>query len=149
MDSLIKKNDELEIKLNKKTLSYDELQDKFQAITQEVLDLKQEKMFYENFSNLTEEEKTSAEKAHKEIEEKYNQKTQEVLESEQEKMFLEKTLELEEKAKHAATKKYYKAIIFSAIAITVIAGGYSIMFAEIAGQQYRVQIEPQTTGYTI
>ncbi|MCH9042404.1 MAG: matrixin family metalloprotease [Thaumarchaeota archaeon] len=62
---------------------------------------------------------------------------------------MEKELEIETKEKEKAKTKYYKAIIVSALAIAVIAGGYSMLFAELAGQQYSVEIEPQTTGYTI
>ena len=104
---------------------------------------------FEQFTNLTETEKEKMEKARDEMKTKYDTERQATLESEQEKMFMEKELEIETKEKEKAKTKYYKAIIVSALAIAVVAGGYSILFAELAGQQHRVEIEPQTTGYTI
>lgn len=148
-EDVIKNNDKLKNELNKKTQEYEKLQEQFQLVNQKMLDLEQEKMFYENYSKLTEDEKEKSKQEHDKIKEKYEKEHQQTLETEQEKMFLEASLKVEEKQKNDANKKYYKAIIFSVLAIAIIAGGYSIMFAEIAGQQYRVQIEPQTSGYTI
>ena len=48
-ESLIKKSKELEGKLKEKTREFDELQEKFQLINQELLEIKQEKMFFENY----------------------------------------------------------------------------------------------------
>ena len=148
-ESLIKKSKELEGKLKEKTREFDELQEKFQLVNQELLEIKQEKMFFENYSKLGEDEKEKAKQEHDQMKEKYEKERQQTLESEQEKMFLEASLKVEEKEKANATKKYYKAIIFSVVVIAVIAGAYSVMFAEIAGQQYQVQMEPKTSGYTI
>ena len=148
-ESLIKKNKELEDNLKEKANALEELQEKFQLANQELLELKQEKMFFENYSKLGEDEKEKAKQEHDQMKEKYEKERQQTLESEQEKMFLEASLKVEEKEKANATKKYYKALIVSAIAIAVIAGAYSVMFAEIAGQQYQVQMEPKTSGYTI
>jgi len=148
-DDVINNNKELKEELKEKTLAYEKLQEQFQIAKQKILDMEQEKMFYEKYSKLSEDEKEKAKQEYGEIKDKYDKERQQTLESEQEKMFLEKSLEVEEKQKIAANKKYYKAIIFSAIAIAVIAGVYSIMFVEIAGEQYRIQIEPQTSGYTV
>jgi len=148
-DDVINNNKELKEELKEKTLAYEKLQEQFQIAKQKILDMEQEKMFYEKYSKLSEDEKEKAKQEYGEIKDKYDKERQQTLESEQEKMFLEKSLEVEEKQKIAANKKYYKAIIFSAIAIAVIAGVYSIMFVEIAGKQYRIQIEPQTSGYTV
>ena len=106
-------------------------------------------MMFEQFTNLTEAEKDEMQKTRDEMKSKYETERQAALEQEQEKMFMEKELEIETKEKEKAKTKYYKAIIVSALAIAVVAGGYSILFAELAGQQHRVEIEPQTTGYTI
>jgi len=148
-EDVINNNEKLQKELKEKTQAYEKLQEEFQAAKQKILDMEQEKMFYEKYSKLSEDEKEKAKQEYGEIKEKYNKERQQTLESEQEKMFLEKSLEVEERQKIAANKKYYKAIIFSAIAIAVIAGVYSVMFAEIAGEQYKVQIEPQASGYTI
>ena len=148
-EDVIKNNEELKNELNKKTQEYEKLQEQFQLVNQKMLDLEQEKMFYENYSKLSEDEKEKSKQEHDKIKEKYEKERQQTLETEQEKMFLEASLKVEEKQKIEANKKYYKAIIFSVVAIAVIAGVYSVMFAEIAGEQYRVQIEPQTSGYTI
>jgi len=118
-------------------------------LTQEVLELRQEKMMFEKFTDLTESEKEEMKQAKDKMQQNYEIERQSSLETEQEKMFMEKELEIETREKEKAKTKYYKAIIFSALAIAVIAGVYSVMFAELAGQQYRVDVEPQQTGYTI
>ena len=146
-ESIAKKYDELKKQFDQKSADYTELDEQLQQLTQEVLELRQEKMMFEQFTNLTEAEKNKMEKTRDDMKIKYESERQSVLETEQEKMFMEKSLEIETKEK--AKVKYYKAIIVSVLAIAVIAGGYSILFAELAGQQYSVPIEPQTTGYTI
>jgi len=66
-----------------------------------------------------------------------------------EKVLLEGMVDIEEKEKQAATKKYYKAVIVSAIAVAIIAGVYSYMFAELAGAQYRVEVGEVNSAYMI
>ena len=148
-ESIAKKYDELKKQFDQKSADYAELDEQFQQLTQEVLELRQEKMMFEKFTTLTEAEKDEMEKTRDEMKQKYETERQTALEQEQEKMFMEKSLEVETKEKEKAKTKYYKVIIVSALAIAVVAGGYSMLFAELAGQQYRVEIEPQTTGYTI
>ena len=148
-ESVSKKYEELKKQFDQKSADYAELDEQFQKLTQEVLELRQEKMMFEQFTTLTEAEKDEMEKTRDEMRQKYETERQTALEQEQEKMFMEKELEIETKEKEKAKTKYYKAIIVSALAIAVIAGGYSMLFAELAGQQYSVEIEPQTTGYTI
>jgi len=60
-------------------------------------------------------------------------------EKDMEKILLEEMVDMEQKEKHIAIKKYYKTVIIAAFSIAIIAGVYSYMFAELAGQQYRVQ----------
>jgi len=141
--------EQLKKEFEKKSKDYEKLDKQFQQSTQEVLELRQEKMMFEKFTELTESEKEEMKQAKDKMQQDYEIERQSSLEKEQEKMFMEKELEVETKEKEKAKTKYYKAIIFSAIAIAVIAGAYSVMFAELAGQQYRVEVEPQTTGYTI
>jgi hypothetical protein len=148
-ESISKKYDELKKQFDKKSADYTELDEQFQLLTQEALELRQEKMMFEQFTNMTETEKDKMEKTRDEMKSKYETERQSVLETEQEKMFMEKSLEIETKEKEKAKTKYYKAIIVSVLAIAVVAGGYSILFAELAGQQYQVAVEPQSTGYTI
>ena len=148
-ESVSKKYEELKKQFDQKSADYAELDEQFQKLTQEVLELRQEKMMFEQFTTLTEAEKDEMEKTRDVMRQKYETERQTALEQEQEKMFMEKELEIETKEKEKAKTKYYKAIIVSALAIAVIAGGYSMLFAELAGQQYSVEIEPQTTGYTI
>jgi len=148
-NSAVKKYEELKKQFDQKSADYAELDEQFQQLTQEVLELRQEKMMFEKFTNLTEAEKDEMEKTRDEMKQKYETERQTALEQEQEKMFMEKSLEVETKEKEKAKTKYYKAIIVSVLAIAVVTGGYSMLFAELAGQQYRVEIEPQTTGYTI
>ncbi len=148
-DSITTQYEQLKKEFEKKSEDHQELDKQFQELTQEVLELRQEKMMFEQFTDLTESEKEEMKQAKDKMQQDYEIERQSSLEKEQEKMFMEKELEIETREKEKAKTKYYKAIIFSAIAIAVIAGAYSVMFAELAGQQYRVEIEPQTTGYTI
>lgn len=148
-ESISAKYEELKKQFEQKSADYEELEEQFKQLTQEVLELRQEKMMYEQFTNLTEAEKDEMQKTRDEMKQKYETERQTALEKEQEKMFMEKELEIETKEKEKAKVKYYKAIIVSAVVIAVVAGGYSVMFAELAGQQYKVEIEPQQTGYTI
>ena len=148
-ESVSKKYDELKKQFDQKSADYTVLDKQFQQLTQEVLELRQEKMMFEQFTDLTESEKEEMKQAKDKMQKDYETQRQSSLETEQEKMFVEHELKIETREKEKAKTKYYKAIIFSAIAIAVIAGVYSVMFAELAGQQYRVEVEPQTTGYTI
>ena len=148
-ESVSKKYEELKKQFDQKSADYAELDEQFQKLTQEVLELRQEKMMFEQFTTLTEAEKDEMEKTRDEMRQKYETERQTALEQEQEKMFMEKELEIETKEKEKAKTKYYKAIIVSALVLAVVAGGYSMLFAELTGQQYSVEMEPQTTGYTI
>ena len=148
-DSIATKYEQLKKEFEKKSEDYEKLDKQFQQSTQEVLELRQEKMMFEKVTELTESEKEEMKQAKDKMQQDYEIKRQSLLENEQEKMFMEKELEVETKEKEKAKTKYYKAIIFSAIAIAIVSGAYSVMFAELAGQQYRVEIEPQTSGYTI
>ena len=148
-DSITTQYEQLKKEFEKKSKDYQELDEQFQELTQEVLELLQEKMMLEQFTELTESEKEEMKQAKDKMQQDYEIERQSSLEKEQEKMFMEKELEIEIKEKEKAKTKYYKAIIVSAIAIAVIAGAYSVMFAELAGQQYKIEIEPQTTGYII
>ena len=148
-ESVTNQYEQLKKEFEKKSEDYEKLDKQFQQLTQEVLELRQEKMMFEKFTELTESEKEEMKQAKDKMQKDYEIERQSALETEQEKMFVEGELEVETKEKEKAKTKYYKAIIFSAIAIAVIAGGYSILFAELAGQQYRVEVEPQTSGYTI
>ena len=137
-DSIVKKYDELKKQFDQKSADYKELDEQLQQLTQEVLELRQEKMMFEKFTTLTEAEKDEMKKTRDEMKQKYETERQTALEQEQEKMFMEKSLQVETKEKEKAKMKYYKTIIVSVLAIAVVTGGYSILFAELAGQQYRV-----------
>jgi len=148
-DSLAKKYDDLKKEFEQKSNDYTELNEQFQQLTQELLELRQEKMMFEKFTTMTETEKEKMQKARDEMKTKYETEKQTALEQEQEKMFLEKEVEIEHKGKEAAVKKYYKTAIMAAIAIAVVAGVYSVMFAELAGQQYQTTAINQPSGYVI
>jgi len=148
-DSISTQYEQLKKEFEKKSKDYLELEKQFQELTQEVLELQQEKMMFEKFTELTEFEKEEMKQAKEKMQKDYEMERQSSLEKEQEKIFMEKELDTETKEKEKAKTKYYKAIIVSALAIAVIAGGYSILFAELAGQQYRVEIESLPTGYVI
>jgi len=148
-DSLAKKYDELKQQLQQKSNDYEELNEQLQQATQELLELRQEKMMFEKFTTMTETEKEEMQKARDEMKAKYETEKQTAVEQEQEKMFLEKEVEIEHKQKEAAVKKYYKTAILAVVAIAVVAGVYSVMFAEIAGQQYQTAAINQPNGYVI
>jgi len=148
-ESFVKKYEELKKQFDQKSADYTELDEQLQQLTQEILELRQEKMMFEQFTTLTEAEKDKMEKTRDEMKQKYEVERQTSLETEQEKMFMEKSLEVETKEKEKAKMKYYKAIIVSVMAIAVVTGGYSILFAELAGQQYSVPTQPTPGAYTI
>ena len=148
-DSLAKKYDDLKKQCQQKSNDYEELNEQFQQITQELLELRQEKMMFEKFTTLTEAEKVEMQKARDEMKIKYETEKHTAVEQEQEKMFLEKEVEIEHKEKEAAVKKYYKIAIMAVVAIAVVAGVYSVMFAEIAGQQYQTAAINAPNGYVI
>ena len=148
-DSLAKKYDDLKKQYQQKSNDYEGLNEQFQQLTQELLELRQEKMMFEKFTTLTEAEKVEMQKARDEMKAKYETEKQTAVEQEQEKMFLEKEVEIEHKEKEAAVKKYYKTAIMAVVAIAVVAGVYSVMFAEIAGQQYQTAAINQPSGYVI
>ena len=112
-------------------------------------ELEQQKLIMNDIHQTMVNKISELEESNKDLKEKMSQKSLSSRESEQEKIFMEKALEVETKEKEKAKTKYYKAIIVSVLAIAVVSGVYSVMFAELAGQQYRVEVEPQTTGYTI
>ena len=144
-----KKYEQIEKELQEKSLAYDELEKKLEQLKKEFNELKQEKDLFSEYTDLTESEKEQLQKAHDDMKQKYKSEKQTALEKEQEKMFLEKEVEIEQKEKQVAVKKYYKTAIVAAIAIAVIAGVYSVMFAELAGQQYQTQPVNAPSGYVI
>lgn len=148
-DSLAKKYDELKKQFQQKSHDYEELNEQLQQATQELLELRQEKMMFEKFTTMTESEKVEMQKARDEMKTKYETEKQTAVEQEQEKMFLEKEVEIEHKEKEAAVKKYYKTAILAVVAIAVVAGVYSVMFAGLAGQQYQTSAINAPNGYVI
>jgi len=148
-ETAIQKYEDLKKQYEQKSRDYEELDQQVQQFNQELLELRQEKMMFEQFTTMTETEKDQMQKARDEMKIKYNTEKQTSLEQEQEKMFLEKTVEIEQKQKEAAVKKYYKTAILAAVAIAVVAGVYSVMFAELAGQQYQVVAVDKPSGYVI
>ena len=134
-ESFAKKYEEVKKQLDQKSADYIELDKQFKNLTREVLELRQEKMVLEKFSDITEAKKSEMEKARDEIKQKYETERESLIEKEQEKTFMEKELDLETKEKEKAKTKYYKVIIVSALSIAVIVGAYSMLFAELAGQQ--------------
>jgi len=148
-NTAIQKYEDLKKQYDQKSIDYEELDQQVQQFNQELLELRQEKMMFEKFTTMTEDEKDKMQKARDEMKTKYDTEKQTSLEQEQEKMFLEKTVEIEQKQKEDAVKKYYKTAILAAVAIAVVAGVYSVMFAELAGQQFAVEATNQPSGYVI
>lgn len=137
-NSLIKKYEQIEKELQQKFLAYNELEKKIQKLKQENNELKQEKALFSNCADFIESKNIELEKSCAEIREKFEKEKQTAIENEQAKLFLDETVKIVEKEKHLTSKKYYKTIIVSVIAIAVIAGAYSLFFAQLAGEQYHV-----------
>ena len=148
-NSIANKYDKLKKQFEQKSAECEILDKQLKKSTEEILELQQEREMFEKFTDLKESEKEEMQKTRDEMKQKYETERESTLEKEQEKTFMEKELEIETKEKEKAKIKYYKTIIVSALVIAVVVGAYSVMFAELAGQQYRVEIGPQTTGYTI
>jgi len=146
---LEKANSDLKTKLHETTEEYDDLKQRFQEMSQAYHELKQEKVLLSEITETTESEMKEIEDSKKDLKEQLDKEKQVSLEREQEKLLLRDSVEFEEKEKYAATKKYYKTIIVSVMAIAVIAGAYSILFAEIAGEQFRVESVEHNSGYLI
>ena len=148
-DPAIQKYEELKKKFEQKSRDYEGLEQQLQQFSQEMSELRQEKMMFEKVTTMTEDEKNKMQKARDEMKTKLETETHTAIEKEQEKMFLEKEVEIEHKAKQAAVKKYYKTGVMAVVAIAVIIGVYSFMFAELAGTQYQTQAINQPSGYVI
>ncbi len=148
-DSIAKKYEELKKQFDQKSSDYIEQVEQLQQLTHKVLELRQEKMMFESFNDLTKSEKDEMEKTLDVMRQKFETERKTLLEQEQKKLFIEKSLELETQEKKKVITKYHKTIIIAIFSILVITVVYSMMFAELAGQQYSVEMEPRTTGYTI
>ena len=148
-DSIANKYDELKKQFDQKSIDNEKLDEELKKSRREILELQQEREITEKFTDLKESEREEMQKTRDEMKQKYEKERKSSLEKEQEKMFIEEALVIETKEKEKAKIKYYKTIIVSALVIAIVVGAYSVMFAELAGQQYRVEIGPQTSGYTI
>jgi len=147
---LKEKNEELSSLLEEKERTNRNLENKIKEISQAYNELKQERMLYSQALDSEENEKKRLEQEKNEFKNKLESEIHKSFETEQEKLLLQDEAEYQSSQKHKATKKYYKAIIVSAIAIAVVSGVYTYFFAELVGQQYRVEdIGTRTTGYTI
>jgi len=142
IDLLERKTDEIEN--TKKTINESLLKKKHL-----VNELQQEQLILSESNKEMEEKISELEESNKDLKERLGQKSITSKELEQEKIFAKHELKVETNEKEKAKNKFYKTIIISTLAIAVIIGGYSIMFAEITGNQYMVDIEPKTSGYTI
>jgi len=150
ISELEEKNKELSSLLEEKEHANRSLENKIKEISQAYNELKQERMLYTQALDSEENEKKSLEQEKNEFKNKLESEIHKSFEKEQEKLLLQDEAEYQSSQKHKATKKYYKAIIVSAITIAVVSGVYTYFFAELAGQQYRVEdIGTRTTGYTI
>ena len=148
-DDLKTVNQELIKKLKEKEIAFSELEEKYQEIMTKYKELKQNEMIASDMIDDAEKQVQTIHQERENLKGELEKIQTESKEKEMEKQLLEEMVSMEEKEKHVMTKKYYKTIIVSAIAIAVVVGVYSMLFAELAGQQYKVEIQPQTTGYTI
>jgi hypothetical protein len=142
----------------------DDLEKKLAEAADALRELKKDRMssyeqnqkWVEKYSKLEKEKEELERKlAHKEeqfseIQRKLQETVSNHKESKQEKILLEQMVDMETAEKHQAKTKYYRAIIVGAVAVALVLGVYSYMFAELAGQQYRIE-NPGTynSGYVI
>jgi hypothetical protein len=144
------RNEELLRLLAEKERQNADLENKIKKITHAYNELKQEDLLYNQALDIEESEKKKLEEEKNQFKDKLQSEMHKSLEAEQEKILLQDEVKYQSTEKHKAIKNYYKVIIFSAIAIAVVSGVYTYFFAELAGQQYRVEdIGMRTTGYTI
>lgn len=98
----------------------------------------------------------SLEKKKQELEntKKELEKTRSINESEdketiQENMLLREMVESQKDTTTKIQKKYYAAILMTAVALTIGIVSYSFTMANLIGEEFQVSVGPQTTGYTI
>lgn len=159
---VFKLNDE---KQSREALSnLDELEKKLSEAANALRELKKDRASNNELNQKWIERYTKLEKQKEELEKKLALKENEYLElerkfednisshkeSKQEKILLEQMVDMETAEKHQAKTKYYRAVIVGAVAVAIVLGGYSYLFAELAGQQYRFE-NPGTfnSGYVI
>ena len=136
--ALEKSKNDLEEKLQAKSAAYEELEKKLQDTITAYKELNQEKIILSDISDTAEKEYEKIGQSKGKLEKELEKAHVVSKESQQEKILLEQMVDMEKTEKHLATKKYYRAIIVSAIAVSIIFGVYSYLFAELAGQQYRI-----------
>ncbi len=131
-ETLHEQYDEILTKLKEKEESFAELEKKYNDILTKYREIKQHELIS---SDIIED----SEKQVADIHEELDKIQSESKEKDMEKSLLEEMVEMETKERHIATTKYYKTIIVAAVSVAIIAGGYSYLFAELAGQQYMVE----------
>ncbi|KFM18819.1 matrix metalloproteinase-1 interstitial collagenase [Marine Group I thaumarchaeote SCGC AAA799-P11] len=135
--------------LQKKSDEFEQLYEKYDKLKMKVKELSQENQIYSHMCKKIETNSKDLKKSQSNLKKQLDQKLHSQLESEQEKLLLEKQLERSESSSKKSQKKYYVALVMAALSIAIISGAYSIMFAELAGQQYKIEVTPKPTGYTI
>jgi hypothetical protein len=131
--------DEIVQKLKRKEEAFTELENKYNDILTKFREIKQNELIASDIIKDSEKHVTEIHSEKENLRTELDKIQSESKEKDMEKILLEEMVDMEQKEKHIATKKYYKTVIVAAISIAIIAGVYSYMFAELAGQQYRVE----------
>lgn len=131
--------EEIVQKLKDKERSFAELEEKYNDVLTKFKEIKQNELIASDIIKDSEQQVETIHGEKEDLKGELDRIQSESKEKDMEKILLEEMVDMEEKEKHIATKKYYKTIIVAAFSIAIIAGGYSYMFAELAGQQYRVE----------
>jgi hypothetical protein len=131
--------DEIVQKLKQKEESFTELEKKYNEILTKFREIKQNELIASDIIKDSEKQVTEIHSEKENLKSELNRIQSESKEKDMEQILLEEMVDMEQKEKHIATKKYYKTVIVAAVSIAIIAGVYSYMFAELAGQQYRVE----------
>ncbi len=126
-------------KLKEKEESFEELEEKYNDILTKFREIKQNEMIASDIMKDSEKQVVRIKEQKEKLKGELDKIQSESKEKDMEKILLEEIVSMEQKEKHMATKKYYKTVIVAAISVAIIAGAYSYMFAELAGQQYRVE----------
>jgi len=138
-ETLHEQYDKIVQKLKEKEESFAELERKYNDTLTKFREIKQKELIADDIIKDSEKQVADIHEQKEDLKEELKKIHSESKEKDMEKILLEEMVDMEQKEKHIATKKYYKTIIVAAFSIAIIAGVYSYMFAELAGQQYRVE----------
>lgn len=148
-DLLLALNDDLEDKIKKLQELNKQLKEKLSTESSNSKENNQEKIILTELINNVTNEVTSLNDSNKSLNDKLNQELRLSKESEQENIILNEISKTEIAKTQAISKKYYLIMAITGIVLAGVFVPYSLFIVSTVGQEYRVEIESQSTGYTI